>query len=432
MAAKTTKRSLFLRILFGVVFILITLLSVMFSTAAFFIAARYTRRLGFITAAAVIVQLLSAAGAAWLLAPVFAVAERAQFAGIASASVFIVVAIAANRWVFRPLAVAEYLPQPRPDTRYWSLSTGSRIAYTGFPAEGTPQAAPILYLHGGPGIPTRASNYEFFRQLTQQGYDVYLYDQVGSGLSEHLSDISEYTVQRNVADLEAIRQQIGAEQMVLISTSWGGVLAAHYMAAYPKQVAKAIFISPGVLGDRSQVRYDYKRTASTADDSILLPPLRFIFAGALARIQPAAAQQYASQMEMSRVYDTFTTGPSVEYQVNCKGYQPDLSQPARSGGSNYYVNLLTLASLKNTPDPRPKLTSNLTPALVIRGECDYIPWEATCRYKDTLPNAEMVVVPGAGHAVTGSQPELTLALIHAFLAGQPLPLTPVASNDNPL
>jgi pimeloyl-ACP methyl ester carboxylesterase len=427
----TTKRSLLIRVLLSITIIFISLFSVVFSTIAFFIVARYTRRMFVIIATAAVVLVVSAAEMMWIVAVGFKLENPTRFVGIFSAGTWLLIAVLAYLSIFRPQVTPFTTIEASADTRYWNLSTGSHIAYTCFPGLGTPHAVPIIYLHGGPGIPTRASNFDFFSQLSHAGFDVYLYDQVGSGLSDHLDDIGEYTVARHVADLEAIRQQIGAAQVLLAGTSWGSVLAAHYMAAFPDHVARTIFISPGVLGDRRKVRYDYKRTAASEDDSILLPPLRFIVAGVLARINPSAAQTFASQREMGSLYDIFITGPGIEYQVNCKGYRPDLKQSARSGGANYYVNIRTLQSLKNTPDPRPSLRTNLTPALIMRGECDYIPWEATYSYKETLPNASLVIIPQAGHAITSPQPELVLSIMLAFLTGQPLPIEPYASSEPP-
>ena len=40
--------------------------------------------------------------------------------------------------------------------------------------------------------------------LSKQGHDLYFYDQIGSGHSARLNNISEYTVQRHLADLKAI------------------------------------------------------------------------------------------------------------------------------------------------------------------------------------------------------------------------------------
>ncbi|MFJ8440454.1 alpha/beta fold hydrolase [Kitasatospora griseola] len=50
-----------------------------------------------------------------------------------------------------------------------------------------------------------------------------------------------------VDDLEAVRQRLGAERMVLIGASWGGTLAAEYLAAHPDRVAQVVFTSPGAL-----------------------------------------------------------------------------------------------------------------------------------------------------------------------------------------
>lgn len=56
---------------------------------------------------------------------------------------------------------------------------------------------------------------------TGAGFDVYDYAQVGAGLSERLEDVRDYTVARHVADLEAIRADIGADRLVLVGGSVG-------------------------------------------------------------------------------------------------------------------------------------------------------------------------------------------------------------------
>lgn len=165
------------------------------------------------------------------------------------------------------------------------------------------------------------------------------------------------------------------------------------------------------------------------DDSIILPPLRMIVAGALARVNPSAAQQFAPPSELNAVYDGFITGPSLEYQAHCRGYRPDANQPSRGGGGNYYANLLTIQSLKQTPDPQSLLQTNQTPVLILRGECDYIPWTATYRYKETFPKATLVLIEQAGHALISAQPEITFATMRAFLTGQVLPVPAYTSNQ---
>ncbi len=421
---QNTKRSFFAKIALVIGFIFASLFSVVAAFIGFFLAARSSKSVAVMTVVGALALIAVAFGGAWLMT------HSPKTAGIYSGVIFILTAVLAWLYVYKPIPVTVPLPEPTSATQYWQLSTGSRIAYIFHPAVGEAHPAPVIYLHGGPAVPTRTSNYEFFKQLTIDGFNVYLYDQVGTGLSSQSDNISEYTLERNVADLEAIRQQIGSEKVILVGTSWGSVLAAYYLEQYPNHVEKVIFMSPGVLGDRSKVSYDYKRSASSQDDSILLPSLRMILAGALARTNPAAATNFASQTEMNGIYDAFVTSPSMDYQVNCKGYVPT-NKPSRSGGGNYYANLLILQSLKKAHDPRPNLTSLQTPALIMRGVCDYIPWESTLSYKQTLPNSTLILIENAGHALTESQPETVLASMRAFLTNQPLPIEPYTSEQPP-
>jgi proline iminopeptidase len=80
--------------------------------------------------------------------------------------------------------------------------------------------------------------------LARDGFDVYVYDEVGSGLSSRLADPRGYTLERDVADLEAIRERIGADNLFLIGHSHGGAIAAAYAASHPKHVSKMVLSSP--------------------------------------------------------------------------------------------------------------------------------------------------------------------------------------------
>ena len=105
-------------------------------------------------------------------------------------------------------------------------SAGVRLLSRGTSAE---QRLPALVLvHGGPGayqVAHFTEHRDWYDRLASLGLDVYLYDQVGSGLSPRLADPRRYTVARHVADLEAIRVAIGAERMILLGDSWGATLS---------------------------------------------------------------------------------------------------------------------------------------------------------------------------------------------------------------
>ena len=53
--------------------------------------------------------------------------------------------------------------------------------------------------------------------------DVYVYDRIGTGASSRLADPTGYTTARTVQDLEAVRAQTGAPQVVLMGHSWSPI-----------------------------------------------------------------------------------------------------------------------------------------------------------------------------------------------------------------
>jgi proline iminopeptidase len=204
-------------------------------------------------------------------------------------------------------------PAPVEGQRFWELPTGSRIAWVHLPAPGPrPRPTPVVFLHGGPGVADMAGDAAYFGQLTRDGFDVWVYDQVGTGRSSRLPDPRQYTIARNVADLEAIRQRIGADRMVLIGHSWGAQVAAAYLAAHPDRVARVVFSSPGALapalddGSDAGVRDRLTTGQRLGLYRLLLRP-RVLLAWTLLQVNPEAAHTFAGDAEMDarndRVYN---------------------------------------------------------------------------------------------------------------------------------
>ncbi|MFL6123936.1 alpha/beta fold hydrolase [Actinophytocola sp.] len=99
----------------------------------------------------------------------------------------------------------------------------------------------------GPGIADLPGLSRFFQPLAALGYDVYVYDELGASRSARSENPRAYGIECDVADLEEVRHTIGAERMILIGHSYGGTLAAHYLAAYPIRVTRLVLSSPGPL-----------------------------------------------------------------------------------------------------------------------------------------------------------------------------------------
>ncbi|MFC5185072.1 alpha/beta hydrolase [Actinomadura harenae] len=380
-----------------------------------------------------VVGLLVVAGAGVLLGlPAFAllgVRRRRGAALLLGAGLAAAVAAAAALTVFRPGPVPAAAATPA-GVRFWNLPTGSRIAYVHAPARGKPRPTPVIFLHGGPGTPGEGIPVAG-PALAASGFDVYAYDQLGAGRSTRLSDITGYTVARHVADLDAVRSTLGADKIIIVGQSWGGSLAAQYIAAHPDRVAKVVFTSPGGLwlpalphGDGDPWTRLTPAQRKRYDQLTSSP--RLVAAVLLMGVNPNAAHALLGDREADeRFHELALVGKDT---TSCPGATPRTPHENRQG---FYVNQITSKDFRKVPDPRPALRRVRTPALIMRGECDFITWEATRDYRQTLPNSTLVMVKGAGHAIAGDQPAAYTALLRAFLLNRPLPLPAYTASTPP-
>jgi len=114
---------------------------------------------------------------------------------------------------------------------------------------GNPGGFPAIFLHGGPGSHTRPLHRRFF---DPKFYRIVLCDQRGCGRSVPLGCTEENTTRHLVADIEALRERLGLERMMLFGGSWGATLALAYAAAHPQRVA-AMVLRGVFLGTRGEV-----------------------------------------------------------------------------------------------------------------------------------------------------------------------------------
>jgi proline iminopeptidase len=99
----------------------------------------------------------------------------------------------------------------------------------------------VLTLHGGPGA---SHDYLLaFADLARSGYRVVFYDQLGCGRSERPVDEQEYSVHRDVEDLEALRSALGFDRVHLVGSSYGGLLAIAYALAHPEPLLSMVSAS---------------------------------------------------------------------------------------------------------------------------------------------------------------------------------------------
>ncbi len=106
-----------------------------------------------------------------------------------------------------------------------------------FEESGNPQGKPVIFLHGGPGAGTSASNREFFNP---QKYRIILLDQRGCGKSTPFAHLENNTTWDLVADIEKLRTHLHIEKWQVFGGSWGSTLALSYAQSHPDRVTEIV------------------------------------------------------------------------------------------------------------------------------------------------------------------------------------------------
>jgi pimeloyl-ACP methyl ester carboxylesterase len=335
-------------------------------------------------------------------------------------------------------APEQLIPEPLPsdEVAFWALPDGGEVAYLHTLPAGASTRPPVLVLHGGPGHPWLPSMLESgmrpFDFLARVGYPVYYYDQRGAGFSSRL-DLrrgEEYTVDGHVADLEAIREGLEVEQLILVGHGWGATLATQYLLAHPERVERIVALSPTPLwypAFEDMVDPAARARISDVQASALAlmerPPLRLVIGRLTATTSRAAAHSLVEDWEADQWWTLAT-------EEGMRLGQPNMTcstDPARGlppiSGLGFFAFSYTSADALQAPDPRPALARTETPVLVVRGLCDYIRWQVAYEYLQVMLGAQYVSIPAGGHLIWVEQQELMETVVLPFMADEVVPLS---------
>ncbi|MBR8236173.1 alpha/beta hydrolase [Burkholderia sp. AU42008] len=106
-----------------------------------------------------------------------------------------------------------------------------------FAVAGATQGHPVVVLHGGPGSGSQAGILRLFDLARVR---VVLVDQRGAGASTPRGGTRHNTTARLIADLEAVRAQLGIARWGVVGGSWGAALALAYAGTYPERVTGVV------------------------------------------------------------------------------------------------------------------------------------------------------------------------------------------------
>jgi len=114
---------------------------------------------------------------------------------------------------------------------------------------GRTDGIPAVYLHGGPGSGCQPDHRRLF---DPQRFHAVLFDQRGAGRSRPKGSREANTLPHLIADMEAIRVNLGFERWLVVGGSWGATLALAYAQAYPQRVS-GIVLRATFLGTRGEL-----------------------------------------------------------------------------------------------------------------------------------------------------------------------------------
>lgn len=214
--------------------------------------------------------------------------------------------------------------------------------------------------------------------------------------------LKDMTIEHDVRDLEAVRAHFKLESFVPIGFSYLGKMVMMYAAAHPNRVARIVQLAP--LGNR---RIDLPMAADFgAPESVI---------AAWQATQKSGTPKEACLAFANLMAYYMTGNPKNAAKFDVAGSCAHENEyPANV--NEHFASLMKSPPPPLTPEQLAKIT---VPVLTIHGTKDrQAAYEGGVAWVKALPNARLVTVEGAAHAVWLDDPAAVGAAVRAFLRGE--------------
>ncbi|HAI19443.1 MAG TPA: alpha/beta hydrolase [Xanthomarina gelatinilytica] len=266
---------------------------------------------------------------------------------------------------------------------------------------------PIFFLPGGPG-----NSHDYMQGNFGQYYKtntVVFFDFLGRGKSDDAKDVSEYSVENDVALIEKLRQVLGYTKISLVGHSYGTVPAQAYAIKYPEQVDKMVLINGFHSGAMWQANCDsYNHYAKTH------------FPEKWKQVDSLRALGYVSSQEpLKTVYGNFPTKYIYYHNTSLKQNVPKGNY--RGWANDVYVEIIgrdgdfDVSGSMINQDYRQQLKDVKAKTLIIAGRYDGVSTpEFAVQYKTFMPQAQFVMFEQSAHNPYLEEPEKFYELFESF------------------
>lgn len=257
-----------------------------------------------------------------------------------------------------------------------------------------PEDAPVIITHhGAPGLGSRAEPRASFGRLADE-YRVVVFDARGSGESE---GNGEFSHEQWAADIDALREWIGAERIVMAGGSYGGFMSLEYATRYPERVMALVLRDTAADNSHSEL----SRRNALASDRVTVDMEKFD------RIDEGRVRDNDDLRDCWReilpLYDYVYDPEAVDRKVQ--------ATPYRYEAHNY-------AFSKNLPtyDLKGALPGITAPTLVTVGRTDWItPVSCSETIAALIPDARLAIFEKSGHSPQIEEAEEWTRTVRDFL-----------------
>ena len=258
------------------------------------------------------------------------------------------------------------------------------------------QTRPVIFLiHGGPG-----SNHLRYKthslELQDQAQLIFI-DQRGCGRSQ-TGNASEYTLENNIEDIEALRQYLGLEKIILLGTSYGGVVAQGYAIRYQKNLDKLILVATAP-SFRFLTEAQNNLNKNGTEEQIRLG-------------QKLWSGTFKTSGEVERFFKIMDPLYSVKARISC---QRNYRSSDKLSWSYQALNK-GFSGFLRTFDFIPYLKKIKKPTLILAGKEDWIctPEQSKIMAKN-IPNSKVKIFKNCSHAISYDVHDQYIKVIKNFI-----------------
>lgn len=298
--------------------------------------------------------------------------------------------------------IAQSYPDSQKDGKYITVN-GARLWVVMFG-----KGDPIILIPGGPG----GNHYGFrpaFDSIAVHNTVIY-FDAFGRGKSDTAKDVKEYTLSRDIEDIEGLRIALHYDKLNVLGHSYGGLVAQGYALKYPNHVNHLILANTF----HSFIMWQKNDDNSNHEIQTNYPEVW----AELMKIREAGA--VSQDLKHQELYGQVPYG--FLYAYNPENFRRGGKPYPNPNNSRLYYQMVgkdgdfIVGSDIGNFDFRKELINLKMPVLIYGGRYDRVAVpEMMIKYKEYCPQAKFVMFERSGHNPQIEEPAHLFKVLNEFL-----------------